>query len=81
MNKIKDLVDRIMKSPDKRILAENFLSLRSLQIINYILPLVALPYLVRVLGIEKFGLIMFAQAFIQFFIMITDFGFNLSATR
>lgn len=66
---------------ERKVVLANFFSLTTLQTINYILPVIVLPYLIRVLGPEKFGLIAFAQAFIQYFMILTDYGFSLSATR
>lgn len=75
INKYKNL------SEDKTKLISNFISLNVLQIIDLILPLVTLPYLIRVLTPENFGQIMFAQSLILFFVIFLDYGFNYSATR
>lgn len=75
------MIKKFANTEDKKRLLSNFFSLSVLQVLSYILPLLTLPYLVRVLGTEKFGLVMFAQAFIIFFHIFVDFGFNLSATR
>jgi len=77
INKIKKTVN----TEEKKRLLSNFFSLSVLQVFTYILPLLTLPYLVRVLGVDKFGLVMFAQAFLMFFNVLVDYGFNLSATR
>ena len=59
----------------------NAASLISLQAVGYVLPLVTVPYLLRVLGPERFGLIAFSQAVMASFVTLNDYGFNLSATR
>lgn len=64
-----------------RSLLHNILSLLSLQGANYLLPLLTLPYLVRTLGTEAYGRLGFSLAFIQYFVLLADYGFNLSATR
>lgn len=65
----------------RRRLIENVLSLGALQAASYVLPLLTLPYLARVLGPDSLGQLAFALAFAQIFVMLTDYGFNLSATR
>ncbi len=44
-------------------------------------PLVTIPYLVRVLGPSQFGLLAFAQGIVLYFSVITDYGFDFSASR
>ena len=69
------------KANDKKSLIENFLSLSVLQGVNMVLPLVTFPYLVRVLGIENFGLVNFSLSVIGYFSILVSFGFELSATK
>ncbi len=66
---------------ENKILAENFVAIALTQIVSYVVPLISLPYLSRVLGAEKFGLVFWAQAMIQYFMVLTEFGFSTSAVR
>ena len=62
-------------------LLRNIVMLYGVQVSGYILPLIVLPYLSRVLSPEKFGVIALAQSFMYYFMVLTDYGFNLTATR
>lgn len=50
-------------------------------IANYVVPLVTIPYLLRTIGAERYGALVFSQATIQYFVTFVEFGFGLSATR
>jgi len=81
IKQIRSLFNKIMKNPDYRALLENFSSLTALQFVNYTFSIVTFPYLVRVLGVEKFGLLSFAQSFTDYFTLITNYGFYLTGTQ
>ncbi|MGD0008618.1 MAG: flippase [Terriglobia bacterium] len=60
---------------------KNALSLYSIQFAQYILPLIALPYLARVLGPWRLGTLAFGQSLMSYIALGVDYGFGLSATR
>lgn len=60
---------------------ENAKHLLLIQILNYFVPIALLPILLIRLGAGNFGLVMIAQAFTIYFIMIMDFGFPVSIIR
>ena len=70
-------LSRMMRSQ----LAHNALSLYAVQGLNFLMPLIVLPYLLRVLSPEGYGSIVFAQALLGYAAIFTDFGFNLTAAR
>jgi PST family polysaccharide transporter len=76
-NKLRNIISH----PEHKILLKNTFSLSILQFANYVLPLITIPYVVRVIGPDKFGLISFAQAFATYFLLVVNYGFDLSATR
>lgn len=58
-------------------LRRNVLNLFAVQVISYLVPLLQLPYLSRVLGVDGFGLYIFSYSLIAFLSVITNFGFDV----
>lgn len=65
----------------KRSLLENIISLIIVQGADYLIPLLVIPYLLRVLGAEGYGKIAFVQAISAYFVLFTDYGFNWTGNR
>lgn len=81
LSRAKGLISRVKKSKDGSALASNFGYLMLLQIAGYVFPLITIPYLARVIGVEGFGKIAFAAAVVVWFQTVADWGFNYTATR
>lgn len=63
------------------MLLQNVSYLSLLQLFNVLLPLLIYPFLIRALGKDVFGLVVYAQAVASYFLILVSFGFNTSATR
>ena len=68
------------KSTTLKRLSDNFIALVILQVVNYGLPLLLIPYLIRVLGVEGFGIYSFILAIMMYGVKMSDYGFELSGT-
>lgn len=75
------IIKEILTEYKQKKLASNIVFLALTQIVNVLFPLILVPYLVRVLGSESWGKFSFVQAIIAYFVLIVDYGFNISATQ
>ena len=60
---------------------KNFLYLNFTQLLNYLFPFITFPYISRIFLPESYGLLITATSIAAYLGLLTDFGFNLSATR
>ncbi|WP_460985060.1 flippase [Spirosoma fluminis] len=61
--------------------AINVASLFSVHVANMLLPLLTVPYVVRIIGPERLGLLNFSQAYIAYFTLLINYGFDTAAVR
>ncbi len=62
-------------------LAKNYFFLSTYQVVNFAVPLIIVPFIISRVGVTNFGLIAFSYAFVNYFNVIVDYGFTVSATR
>lgn len=74
---MKDKLIKIYKSK----IFKNSLWLTVLQIMNTVIPMLTIPYITRVLGVEKYGVFSIALNWILYFQVFVEFGFGLTGAR
>ena len=67
--------------PPRKSLRSNVIAMYGLQLSNYLLPMITLPYLIRVLGAESYGVLAIAHATVFFFVLAVDAGIDNRAAR
>ena len=59
----------------------NIASLGLLQMANYVIPILVIPFVTRALGADAFGKAMYAQNIIAYLTIIVNYGFEYAATQ
>lgn len=70
----------ILIKNNKKIV-ENYFFMTILQVLNSFFYLLIYPFLIRTLGLESYGLFVFATSITTYFIFLVNFGFDLPATK
>lgn len=70
-----------MKKYLRHPVVQNALALYSVQFAEYVLPMLTMPYLARVLHPAGWGMVVYAQNFAGWLVLVLEYGFSFSATR
>lgn len=65
----------------KGSLLSNFFALSIIQGANFLVPLLVMPFVISRVGVSSFGVIAIAQVVMVYLSTVSDYGFNLTATR
>ena len=71
----------INRLKNQKSLIESFFSLSILNGLNVILPLITLPYILRIVGPANYGVYSFVYVTIQYVLIVSSYGFDFSATK
>ena len=66
---------------NNKTIAKNTFYLSIIEVVRLIMPFVALPYILKTIGTENYGIIAFAQSIIAYFSVLVAFGLDISAVK
>ncbi|WP_439287807.1 oligosaccharide flippase family protein [Lonepinella sp. BR2904] len=78
LNKLKTIKSLLVNN---KSIIENYFFMTILQILNSFFYLLIYPYLIRVLGVDGFGIFVFATSIATYFLFFINWGLDLPATK
>ncbi|WP_304343806.1 oligosaccharide flippase family protein [Chryseobacterium koreense] len=66
---------------NNRKIIENFSFLSLIQVVSLVSPLITYPYLIKVLGLELYGTVIFAQAVVSYLSLVVNFGYHTTGPK
>lgn len=72
--------DSCKMKKENKVLLFNTIMMYVMMASTFVFPLITLPYLTRVLGTASYGIVVLANAVMQYFQLFIDYGFILSGT-
>ena len=79
--KTEDICTENNRNMNKTNVAKNIILLYGFSIAKILFPLITLPYLTRVLSVEKYGVVAYVKSIMTYMQLVIDFGFMLSGTK
>ncbi|MHB9054715.1 MAG: oligosaccharide flippase family protein [Paludibacteraceae bacterium] len=81
---VKNILNKLSsfsKNNEYKQVSQNMLYLTLLNFITYLSPILLIPYLMKTVGEEKYGIYIFSWTFIFYFVFLVNYGFDFSATN
>ena len=64
-------------TPEKKLFLTNFINYGIFQASKYVVPLITVPFIIHVIGVEKFGIVSLAQGLANYLRVGVDYGWNI----
>ncbi len=72
-----NFIKKITTHRDRKSLLSNFFNFVLFKVSQYVVPLITMPYIIRVIGLEYFGLVSLAQTIAMYFKIGADYGWSI----
>lgn len=81
MSKLLDFSEIKNLIRNNKTIAQNTGYLTIIEFVHLLLPFVALPYVLRTIGTERYGMVAFAQTIVSYFTIVINYGLDIYAVK